>query len=152
MIQSRAAALAILAKLLLFFEALRLKAYQDCVGVWTIGVGETQGVRKGMVWTRDYALLRLNIRALEFLNAVLDACPQLVKEPPLRWAACGSLAYNIGKAGFRASSVCRLTKSREYARAAQCFMLWNKAGGKVNKGLTFRRGRESEYYLLQRKA
>lgn len=144
-----AAAHALLNTMLLRFEALRLKAYQDCVGVWTCGVGETMGVTRTTVWTKEYALARLNIRSLEFLNYCLKTCPQLLNEPPLRTASCGSLTYNIGKRGFTASSVRRLTMTREYSRAADAFMLWNKAGGRVVSGLAWRRGKERGYYLLK---
>ena len=36
-------------KLIFSFEGCRLTAYQDPVGVWTIGVGHTGDVRPGMV-------------------------------------------------------------------------------------------------------
>ena len=36
-------------------EALRLKAYQDSKGVWTIGWGHTKGVKPGDVITREQA-------------------------------------------------------------------------------------------------
>ncbi len=142
-------ALQLLVKILLFFEGLRLRAYQDAVGVWTIGVGETKGVRPGMVWTKDYAMSRLYIRALEFMNEVFKACPQLVNEPPKRIAACSSLAYNIGVRAFSASTVRSATARREYQRAADAFLVWNKAKGRVLPGLTFRRKKERLYYLLQ---
>ena len=34
--------------LLKFFEGCELKAYQDSVGVWTIGYGHTKDVKSGM--------------------------------------------------------------------------------------------------------
>src|SRR5471030_1596963 len=37
------------------FEGLRLTAYQDFVGVWTIGYGSTRGVTAGMKVTVDQA-------------------------------------------------------------------------------------------------
>lgn len=37
------------------FEELRLKAYDDGVGVWTIGWGHTKGVKKGDVITIEQA-------------------------------------------------------------------------------------------------
>lgn len=144
------ATLQLLVTLLLRFEGLRLRAYQDCVGVWTIGVGETKGVKPGMVWTREYAIQRLNIRAMQFMINVLHLCPQLWNEPPMRQAACGSLAYNIGIGGFKISTVRRATQRKDYQAAARAFMLWNKAGGKVNRGLTWRRNQERLYYLLRK--
>ena len=37
------------------FEGLRLKSYQDSIGVWTIGWGHTRGVKKGQVITKEQA-------------------------------------------------------------------------------------------------
>lgn len=140
-------ALALLVAMVQRFEGLSLVAYQDIVGVWTIGYGETLGVRAGMVWTQQQADDRLRERLAGYLLAVLKRCPQLHLEPPCMLAACTSLAYNIGTGAFGASSVCRLTRLRESIRAAASFLLWNKAGGRVIRGLTLRRAAERLTYL-----
>jgi lysozyme len=140
-------ALALLVVMVQRFEGLRLVAYQDIVGVWTIGYGETLGVHAGMVWTRQQAEDRLRERLAGYLLAVLKRCPQLHLEPPCMLAACTSLAYNIGTGAFGASSVCRLTRLREFFRAAASFLLWNKAGGRVVRGLALRRAAERLTYL-----
>ena len=140
-------ALALLLVMVKRFEGLRLVAYQDIVGVWTIGYGETLGVRAGMVWTKQQAEDRLKERLAEYMLAVLKRCPQLHLEPPCMLAACTSLAYNIGTGAFGASSVCRLTKWREFMRAAASFLLWNKAKGKVIHGLALRRAAERLTYI-----
>jgi lysozyme len=140
-------ALALLVAMVQRFEGLRLVAYQDIVGVWTIGYGETLGVHAGMVWTQQQAEDRLRERLAGYLLAVLKRCPQLHLEPPCMLAACTSLAYNIGTGAFGASSVCRLTKWREFIRAAASFLLWNRAGGRVIRGLALRRAAERLTYL-----
>jgi lysozyme len=137
----------IVAKLLKRFEGCRLHAYQDSVGVWTIGYGETLNVVEGMVWTQEQADTALRTRAAYFLLSALAKCPQLALEKPERVAACVSLAYNIGVSAFGVSSVCRKTKRKDYSGAADAFKLWNKARGRVLKGLTWRRGVESKIYL-----
>ncbi|HET8687327.1 MAG TPA: lysozyme [Methanosarcina sp.] len=134
-------------QLLKHFEGCRLKAYQDCVGIWTIGYGETLNVTPGLTWTQEYADERLRIRAEQFMMHVLKSCPQLRLSSPNKLAACTSLAYNIGVGAFSVSSVCRLTKRGDYKMAGDKFLVWNKAGGKVNKGLSYRRGKEREIYL-----
>jgi lysozyme len=140
-------ALDLLVSLLKKFEGLRLVAYQDIVGVWTIGYGETLGVKEGDVWTLEWANTQLKTRAGYFLAATLNKCPQLLLESPERQAACASLAYNIGVGAFGASSVCRKTKRCDYAGAADSFLLWTKAGGKSISGLVKRRKLEREVYL-----
>ena len=61
--------------------------------------------------------------------------------------ACVSLCYNIGEGAFNKSSVVRLHNEGKYGDAAQAFMLWNKAAGKVSRGLQARRAKESALYL-----
>lgn len=129
------------------FEGCRLKAYRCPAGVWTIGYGETSGVKEGDVWTQEEADARLRSRAGQILVAVLKRCPRLHLEPPERLIACADLSYNIGIGAFGASSVCRRTNRGEFAAAAESFMLWNKAGGRVLKGLTMRRQYERAIYM-----
>lgn len=111
---------------------------------WTIGFGETLGIAEGMTWTREHALERLGRRVAGFRAQVAVLIPNATKN---QIDACTSLAYNIGMAAFKASSVCRLTKRGEYAQAAEKFLLWNKAGGRVYAGLTARRLQERALYL-----
>lgn len=132
------------------FEGCRLKAYRDVVGIWTIGFGETLGVKEGDVWTLEYAKRRLRVRIRQFLLATLTKCPQLRFEPSGRVAACTSLAYNIGVSAFGVSSVCRHTLRKAYLAAARAFLLWNKAGGRVVRGLDNRRRLEMKMYLEAR--
>lgn len=116
---------------------------------WTIGYGETLGVTEGMVWTKEQALFRLRQRVAQFLLGVYKRCPQLHAEPDHRVAACTSLAYNIGVGAFGASTVARRTGRREYQAAADAFLLWNKAGGRIMPGLVKRRRHERGVYLNQ---
>jgi len=141
------AALELLVALVMRFEGCRLKAYQDVRGIWTIGWGETLGIKEGMVWTQAQADAVLRNRVSQFLLGVYRRAPMLWLEPPERAAACGSLAYNIGLGAFNASTVKRKTNDGEWTAAAQAFLLWNKAGGRVVRGLTIRRRAESVTYL-----
>lgn len=141
-------ALDLLVAMLQRFEGCRLVAYRDIGGVWTIGYGETLGVTEGMVWTAEQAIARLRTRAAWFLAQVLAQLPHLASQP-LRAAACACLAYNIGKLAFRASSVRSLTARKEYTRAAERFVLWNKVRGRIVRGLTLRRLSERQTYLQQ---
>lgn len=145
-----AAALAITVKELARFEGCKLLAYEDIVGVWTIGYGETLGVVEGMRWSQQQADDELKKRALEFLLAVAGYAPNLLREDPRRLAACTLLAYNIGLRGFKFSSVCRHAKAGNWEAAGRSFLLWDKAGGKKVRGLAIRRSLESSLFLLLR--
>lgn len=82
-------------------EGLRLKAYQDTVGVWTIGFGTTRAfdngpVRKGDVITRDQAdeLLRRDMaQAIEDARRVVPCFDEL--DGP-RKTVVANMSYNLG--------------------------------------------------------
>jgi len=126
------------------FEGLRLKAYRDAVGVLTIGYGSTgDHVFEGMVITENQAEALLKSDLSRFEKCVERAAPGLSDN---RFAACVSLAFNIGCKAFEGSSVCRLARSGDHGAAQRSFGLWNKAGGKVLAGLVRRRAAEAELY------
>lgn len=129
------------------FEGCRLTAYRCPAGIWTIGWGETLGVKEGDEWTQERADAVLRQRVGQFMLATLKRCPQLHAEHAERLTACTSLAYNIGVGAFGVSSVRRRTARCEYQGAGDAFLLWNKAGGRVLRGLTLRRQIERLRYL-----
>jgi lysozyme len=129
------------------WEGCKLQAYKCPAGIWTIGYGETKGVKQGDVWTQQRAETALEERVADFARDVLSVCPQLVAEPARRLAACVSLAYNIGVGAFSKSTVCRKTTEKKYSEAGLAFLMWNKAGGRVLSGLCLRREDERRMYL-----
>jgi len=130
-------------------EGCRLRAYRDIAGVWTIGWGETEGVRPGDVMSQDAADRLLCSRLGELAQNV--GAVLIYPATPHQLAAMVSLAYNVGLAGFARSSVLRAHNAGNPLAAARAFGLWNKA--RVNgvlkevRGLTARRARESALYL-----
>ena len=129
-------------------EGCRLNAYQDVVGVWTIGYGHTEGVHPGLTITQEQADKML----VDELNNVYGPGVEraLAGSPTTQsqFDALVSLAYNIGIGGFTNSqAVTRQHKLGNYQAAADGFLLWNKAGGKELSGLTRRRHEERSLYL-----
>lgn len=127
------------------FEGLRLKAYKDVVGVWTIGYGHTKGVRSGHEITEDEAEDLLRSDLADFEAAVNKA----VKVPLAQYEfdALVSFAYNVGKTALVNSSLLRMLNAGDRDKAADQFLRWDKAGGKVVKGLTNRRKAERAMFL-----
>lgn len=132
-------------ELLKQFEGFRSKAYQDMVGVWTIGYGFTKNVKAGDVLSREDAEIRLKEELEEYVAGVKQACKIEPNENQL--AAMVVFAFNVGVAGFKKSTVCKAHNRGDEQAAARAFGLWNKAGGKVVAGLTRRRNAESVLYL-----
>lgn len=134
-------------------EGLRLAAYQDQAGIWTIGYGHTgKDVWPGLSISQAQAdeLLARDIARTE--DAVTAAVSDLDGVGRNEFSAMVSLAFNIGIPAFRGSSVLRLYRARDEAAAARAFMLWVKVTGSagkkiVSKGLTRRRAAEMALFL-----
>lgn len=134
------------------FEGLRLEAYQDIVGVWTIGYGNTYyedgtKVKRGDKVTKERALdLYTNI-ANRFSDGVRNAIINPDRVSDSQFSALVSLAYNIGLSAFKGSTLLRKVNANPCDPSIiNEFLRWNKAGGKVVNGLTRRRQAESDLY------
>lgn len=132
------------------FEDTKLQAYDDGVGVWTIGIGTTVypnglKVKKGDKCTLSQALEYLQHDLKSFEKTVNDS----VKVPlsQNQFDALVSLSYNIGSGAFKNSTLLKKLNAKDYAGAADQFLVWNKGGGKVLKGLVRRRDAERELFL-----
>lgn len=127
------------------FEGTKLKAYQDSVGVWTIGCGHTKGVRKGDVITEGQCevLLRQDLQWVE------EVISQAVTVPLTQgqYDALCSFIFNVGGGAFKKSTMRKKLNAKDYDGAALEFPRWNKAGGKALKGLTTRRLAEQKMFL-----
>lgn len=128
-----------------------LSAYKCPAGVWTCGWGETAGVSPKTRWTKGFADQRLCDSLSERAEAVRAMVSVETGDNEL--GALVSLAYNIGNAALRSSSVLRAHNRGDKAAAARAFALWNKAtvSGKLTvlNGLVTRRAREAALYLTQ---
>lgn len=106
-------------------EGVRTVAYKDPVGIPTICVGETLGVKLGQTATREECDSRLAQRLIDDFGPGVDRC--IGKElPPARKAAYASVAYNIGVGAFCTSSMARQEKAGNPAAACDAILLWNK--------------------------
>ena len=135
-------------------EGLRLTAYQDSVGVWTIGYGWTQPVdgkpiRAGMTIKEETAerLLRTGLVGYESDVSKLVK----VRLTQGQFDALVSFAYNLGTRALSTSTLLKKLNAGDYAGAADEFPRWNKAGGKVLPGVTRRREAERALFLSDSK-
>ena len=128
-------------------EGLRLTAYRDAGGVWTIGYGSTGGVRRGMTITRDQAVLRL-YQDLDEAEATINSRVTVPLTQP-QFDALTSLVFNIGGGAFRKSTLLQKLNTGDYAGAAAEFNRWVKAKGRVLGGLVTRRA--AERHLFERR-
>jgi lysozyme len=137
------------------FEGCKLKAYQDVAGVWTIGYGHTAAAggpspMRGMKISQIEADYILEGDLMKFEAAVSRALTRPANEN--QFAAMVSLCFNIGDGAFAKSSVFKFFNAGEMAKAANSFLLWNRAGGMVVPGLVKRRAAEMALFLAPVKA
>lgn len=132
------------------FEGCKLTAYQDSVGVWTIGYGWTQpvdgkSIRAGMTIKQETAERLLKTGLVSYESDV----SRLVKVGLTQgqFDALVLFTYNLGARSLSTSTLMRKLNAGDYAGAADEFLRWNKAGGKVLNGLTRRREAERALFL-----
>lgn len=115
---------------------------------YTIGYGHTgPDVHLGLVITQEQAEDLLKQDLNKFEDGVDDLLAENASTSDNQFGAMVSLAYNIGLGNFQHSSVLRYHNSGATQKAADSFLLWNKATGKVMRGLTRRRQEERQLYL-----
>lgn len=124
------------------WEGLRLEAYQDIVGVWTVCYGETKGVRPGDVYSKDECdkmfareiqSYREEMRGYFSDKALSDYLPVP------REVAFVDLGYNVGTHGAGNSTATKRLNAGKINGACEALTWWNKAGGRVIRGLVNRR-------------
>jgi lysozyme len=120
-----------------------LSAYLDAVGVPTACDGITRGVRMGQTYTDAQCVALLERELVEHAEGVMRCTPAL-SEPGRdnQRAAAVLLAYNIGVRGWCGSTAARRFNAGQWRAGCDAFLRWNKAGGRVLRGLTLRRERE----------
>jgi lysozyme len=120
------------------FEGLRLTAYQDSVGVWTIGYGHTgTDVHPGLTITPQQASDLL----LKDIASAVAAVNRLVKVPLTQnqFDALVDFVFNAGAGNFGTSTLLHHLNAGDYAAAAAQFPRWVYAGSQILPGLVARR-------------
>lgn len=138
-------ALALAAALIAPWEGRELRAYRDIVGVWTICYGETRGVKPGQTATPAECDAMLSRAVGEYERGIRPCLPAVL--PDKTRAAFVSAAYNIGTKAFCGSSMSRRALAGNLRGACDALLMWNRADGKVIKGLTNRRAAERDLCL-----
>ncbi|CBI76841.1 Phage lysozyme [Bartonella clarridgeiae 73] len=128
------------------WEGLRLKAYQDAIGVWTIGYGHTAQagepiVQEGMEITHLEAEAVLQKDLSQFEQTVEHEVKQSLTDE--QFAALVSFCYNVGIEAFCNSTLLKKLNKGEYEAVPAELQKWTKANGKRLQGLVHRRAAEA---------
>lgn len=139
-----AAVLALSAALISPWEGFYPKTYNDIVGVPTVCFGETEKEAVALGRVRPYTRKECEDMLAGSLRKYYDGMMACVSKPMTQnmTVAFLSTTYNIGVGGFCKSSMARLVNAGKPREACDALMSWNRAGGRVVRGLTNRRAAE----------
>ena len=127
------------------FEGLRLEAYQDCAGVWTVGYGHTgPGIAEGMTVNDAEAEVLLRSDLEEAVRCVNRRVTEKIVQS--QFDAMVDFCFNVGRRNFLQSTLLRKVNFGDFAGAEAQFGLWVHAGGAVVAGLVRRRKAEAELF------
>lgn len=125
------------------FEGLRLNAYRCPAGKWTIGYGHTKGVKKGMYISEEVATHFL-IEDVQRVEPTINSYDGIYHWTQNEFDALASFAFNCGIGNLK-----KLLKygQRTKSQIADAILLYNKANGRVLRGLVRRRKAERELFV-----
>jgi len=130
------------------WEGLRTTAYLDRIAyppVWTVCYGETNGVRQGDTYTAQECASMLGRQLLAYrdgLHRYFTPKTLAARLPATRDAAFVGFAYNVGIVGAGRSTAVRRLNAGDITGGCDAIGWWNKAGGRVVRGLVNRRNSE----------
>lgn len=137
--------------ILVKFEGERLEVYLDPIGLPTLGVGHllTKAERKKLPVGTPISKAVSRAYLHEDLERFEDALSRLieVRVTQNQYDALCSLIFNIGIEAFTRSQVLKKLNRKDYQGAADAFLSWVNAGGKVLPGLVTRRKAERKLFL-----
>lgn len=126
-------------------EGYKANAYPDSGNVWTIGFGETKGVKQGDTTTPQRALVVLGKSVDGYAKGVQSCVTSPVYQ--YEFDALVDAAYNAGAAAVCKSPMVYYTNLQQYENACEAYKTWytHDRKGNLIKGLINRR--ESEYQI-----
>ncbi|WP_409246581.1 lysozyme, partial [Acinetobacter baumannii] len=109
------------------FEGTRFTAYDDGVGIWTIGTGTTVypngvKVKKGDACTAEQAKTYFKHDLAKFEKTVNESVTVPLTQN--QFDALVSLTYNIGSGAFKNSTLLKKLNKGDYQGAADQFLVW----------------------------
>ncbi|MEE9273139.1 MAG: lysozyme [Robiginitomaculum sp.] len=132
------------------WEGKRNTSYRDIVGVWTICYGHTRTAGAHQYKTDEQCRVLLIEEIDEYRHGIrgyFTSQTKAARLPALRDAAYTSLAFNVGIVRAGKSTATGRLNSGNIIGGCNALTWWNRAGGRVVRGLVRRRVAERQYCL-----
>jgi lysozyme len=150
-------------KMIKHHEGVRVKPYRCPALLWTVGVGhvidpnhikvpfdERRNLPIPDGWDRVLSMGEVDAILAQdlsrFERGVARLCPAAVNSQGI-FDALVSFSFNVGLGNLQRSGLRMKTNRGEFETAADEFLKWTKAGGRVLPGLVKRRNDERALYL-----
>ncbi len=123
------------------WEGVENTAYWDSLGkVWTVCAGETKGVKPGDRYTDKQCIDMLHRRMERDYRQPLQRCIRGFDAAPLSvQASFLDLSWNVGVSAVCQSTAARRAMAKDWPGACEAMTWFNRAGGRVARGLDLRR-------------
>ena len=152
-------------KMVKHHEGVRTRPYRCPALLWTVGVGHVIDPSHAAVkyeersslpipagWDRTLTMDEVDAILAQdlakFERGVPRLCPAALGHQG-RFDALVSFAFNVGLGSLQRSSLRMKTNRGEFEEAADEFLKWTKAGGRVLPGLVKRRRDERALYMAE---
>ena len=123
------------------FEGCETTAYQDSVGVWTIGFGHTKGVEEGQPCSIEDAESMLADEMDEYEGYINNMVKVELQQH--EFDALVAWVYNLGPTNLGESTMLKVLNGGQFDRVPDEMNRWTRAGGEILEGLVRRRQAES---------
>ena len=123
------------------FEGCETTAYQDSVGVWTIGFGHTKGVEEGQTCSVEDAESMLADEMDEYEGYINNMVKVDLQQH--EFDALVAWVYNLGPTNLGESTMLKVLNGGQFDRVPDEMNRWTRAGGEILEGLVRRRQAES---------
>jgi lysozyme len=140
-------------EMLAHHEGIRQKPYKCPAGLWTVGVGHLIGDGKSLPdsWNRTFSLEEVYAILAKDVIRFERGVERLITIPLTQnqMDAIISFTFNLGIGCLQRSSVRQKLNRGDKEGAIESLLKYNKAGGKVLKGLDNRRKDEAALFNKQ---
>lgn len=122
------------------FEGTVYKTYKDIGGVLTYCTGATEDAQWGKTYTKEECKEQLDYDLARHAEGMMSCIHVELTEG--QKIAFTDFTYNAGINAFCSSGMARKANAGDVMGSCASLSLWDKAGGKVVKGLVMRRSEE----------